>query len=206
MATYDPDFCGQSRKTMTTADTSHAPTRKDESPPTMMQHAKCITPALRRPDGPTTSKDPGVMQAAMYFSGVLTGLALLLAPAKSNGSKGRSWTDRPEETDLVLAHDTSHDWTVSYQKAKAMVDKMTLQEKTIMGMHNPPGVLAELIPSNIIQVSLTGGVSVRNGCSGNIAAIPRLGFPGLCLSDAGQGLRATDAVSGFASGLSVGAR
>ncbi|KAG5926149.1 hypothetical protein E4U42_003588 [Claviceps africana] len=64
-----------------------------------------------------------------------------------------------------------------------MVDQMTLEEK----------------------VGLTGGVSLPNGCSGNIAAIPRLGFPGLCLSDGGQGLRATDAVSGFASGISVGA-
>ncbi|KAG6001553.1 hypothetical protein E4U21_004093 [Claviceps maximensis] len=77
----------------------------------------------------------------------------------------------------------SNDWTVSYQKAQAMVNKMTLEEK----------------------VGLTGGVSLPNGCSGNIAAIPRLGFPGLCLSDAGQGLRATDAVSGFASGIHVGA-
>ncbi|KAG5982219.1 hypothetical protein E4U55_002181 [Claviceps digitariae] len=76
-----------------------------------------------------------------------------------------------------------NDWTVSYQKARAMVSQMTLEEK----------------------VGLTSGVSRPNGCSGNIAAIPRLGFPGLCLNDAGQGLRGTDAVSGFASGIHVGA-
>lgn len=57
------------------------------------------------------------------------------------------------------------------------------------------------------KVSLTGGANgVDNGCSGNIANISRLGFPGMCLSDAGQGLRATDFVSSFPSGIHVGAR
>ncbi|KAG5919028.1 hypothetical protein E4U61_001253 [Claviceps capensis] len=91
---------------------------------------------------------------------------------------------------LLAGHDarsprdaTANDWAVSYEKAQAIVDKMTLEEK----------------------VSLTGGVSLPNGCSGNIPAIPRVNFPGLCLSDAGQGLRATDKVSGFASGIHVGA-
>ncbi|KAG6275156.1 hypothetical protein E4U48_002317 [Claviceps purpurea] len=78
---------------------------------------------------------------------------------------------------------TANDWAVSHGKAQAMVNKMTLEEK----------------------VSLTGGVPLPNGCSGNIPAIPRVNFPGLCLSDAGQGLRATDKVSGFASGIHVGA-
>ncbi|KAG6101990.1 hypothetical protein E4U30_000382 [Claviceps sp. LM220 group G6] len=78
---------------------------------------------------------------------------------------------------------TANDWAVSYGKAQAMIEKMTLEEK----------------------VSLTGGIPLQNGCSGNIPAIPRVNFPGLCLSDAGQGLRATDKVSGFASGIHVGA-
>lgn len=38
------------------------------------------------------------------------------------------------------------------------------------------------------KVNLTAGVSVSNGCSGNIAAIERLDFPGFCVSDAGNGL------------------
>lgn len=54
-------------------------------------------------------------------------------------------------------------------------------------------------------MSLTTGASADNACSGNIPAIQRLGFPGLCLSDAGNGLRATDFVSGWPSGISVGA-
>lgn len=64
-----------------------------------------------------------------------------------------------------------------------MVQNMTLEEK----------------------VSLTTGVSTGTGCSGSIGPISRLGFPGLCLSDAGNGLRATDFVSGWPSGIHVGA-
>lgn len=44
-----------------------------------------------------------------------------------------------------------------------------------------------------------------NGCSGNIPPISSVGFPGLCLSDAGNGLRSADYVSSWPSGWSVGA-
>lgn len=57
-------------------------------------------------------------------------------------------------------------WQAAYQKAKAFVGKLTAEEK----------------------VNLTAGTSVSNGCSGNIAPIPRLDFPGFCVSDAGNGL------------------
>ena len=56
------------------------------------------------------------------------------------------------------------------------------------------------------KVNLTGGVSSTTICSGTIPGIPRLGFPGLCLSDAGNGLRSTNYVDSWASGISVGAR
>ncbi|KAG5938079.1 hypothetical protein E4U60_001523 [Claviceps pazoutovae] len=109
----------------------------------------------------------------MYISAASTPVVVLgLLARLSAGHDARSPRDA-----------TANDWAVSYGKAQAMVDKMTLEEK----------------------VSLTGGVSLPNGCSGNIPAIPRVNFPGLCLSDAGQGLRATDKVSGFASGIHVGA-
>lgn len=55
------------------------------------------------------------------------------------------------------------------------------------------------------KVRLTAGVSSSNGCSGNVPNITRLGFPGMCLSDAGQGLRGADFVSSFPSGIHVGA-
>lgn len=57
-----------------------------------------------------------------------------------------------------------------------------------------------------MQVSLTGGVDLGTGCSGSIAPIERLGFPGMCLSDAGNGLRGTDFVNSYPSGIHVGTR
>lgn len=38
------------------------------------------------------------------------------------------------------------------------------------------------------KVTLTAGGKGKTGCMGNIAAIPRVGFPGFCLSDASNGL------------------
>jgi len=55
------------------------------------------------------------------------------------------------------------------------------------------------------QVSLTAGTNSNTSCPGFLPAIPRLGFPGLCLGDAGNGLRATDFVSSWPSGIHVGA-
>ena len=74
-------------------------------------------------------------------------------------------------------------WAISFNKAAALVQNMTLDER----------------------VSLTTGVSAPNGCSGNIPAIERLNFTGLCLSDAGNGVRNTDFVSSWPSGIHVGA-
>lgn len=74
-------------------------------------------------------------------------------------------------------------WEAAYKKAKSLVAQMTIEEK----------------------VNLTTGYAAPNGCSGNIASISRLGFPGLCLSDAGNGLRSTDFVYSWPSGIHVGA-
>ncbi|KAH8202780.1 hypothetical protein TruAng_003051 [Truncatella angustata] len=56
-----------------------------------------------------------------------------------------------------------------------------------------------------VDVNLTGGYSGDNICSGNIHPVPRLGFPGLCLSDGPSGLRSTNFVSSWPAGFSVGA-
>jgi beta-glucosidase len=57
-----------------------------------------------------------------------------------------------------------------------------------------------------LQTNLTIGIGwAGNGCAGNLGSIPRLGFTGLCLQDAGNGVRGTDFVNAYASGLSVGA-
>lgn len=74
-------------------------------------------------------------------------------------------------------------WADSLAKAKSFVANMTLGEK----------------------VSITAGSSSNTSCSGFVSGIPHLGFPGMCLGDAGQGLRGTDFVSSWPSGIHVGA-
>lgn len=71
------------------------------------------------------------------------------------------------EADNAAAEGTgAGDWAAAYTQARAFVAQLTNEEKW----------------------NLTAGMSGNNSCSGNIIPIPRLGFPGLCLSDAGNGL------------------
>ncbi|KAH9890234.1 glycosyl hydrolase family 3 N terminal domain-containing protein [Xylariomycetidae sp. FL2044] len=74
-------------------------------------------------------------------------------------------------------------WVEAVTKARELVSQLTLEEK----------------------VNLTGGASTETGCSGFIQSIPRLNFTGLCLADAGNGVRATDYVSAWPAGIHVGA-
>jgi beta-glucosidase len=65
-----------------------------------------------------------------------------------------------------------------------MVDRMTLEE-----MNN-----------------LTVGQSTAHtGCVGLSGSAPRVGFPGFCLHDAGNGVRDTDGVNAYASAVHIGA-
>lgn len=73
-------------------------------------------------------------------------------------------------------------WASSYAKAVALVSRMTLEEKA----------------------NITVGLLADSGCSGETGSVPRLNWPGLCLSDAGNGLRNTDYVNAWPSGLHVG--
>ncbi|KAI1442897.1 glycoside hydrolase family 3 protein [Annulohypoxylon stygium] len=81
-------------------------------------------------------------------------------------------------------------WADAYTKALDFVKQLTTEEKVSLA-------------SGIF--SSTGSSGTVNGCSGNIDAIPRMNFSGFCLNDAGQGVRGTDFVSGFPSGLHVAA-
>lgn len=55
------------------------------------------------------------------------------------------------------------------------------------------------------KVNLTTGIGYASGpCSGNTGSIPRLGIPRLCLQDGPNGVRATDFVTHFPSGLAAG--
>ncbi|RYP39591.1 hypothetical protein DL767_002139 [Monosporascus sp. MG133] len=75
-------------------------------------------------------------------------------------------------------------WIGAYGNAQDLVGQMTLEEK----------------------VNITRGFnSSDNVCAGNSGSIPRLQWPGMCLHDAGNGVRATDMVNAYASGIHVGA-
>lgn len=75
-------------------------------------------------------------------------------------------------------------WTNAVEKARMFVSNLTLEEK----------------------VNLTTGVGWTGGrCVGNIPAIERVGFDGLCLQDAPLGVRMTDGVTAFPSGLNAAA-
>ena len=74
-------------------------------------------------------------------------------------------------------------WKTAYTKAEAFVSQLTLEEKA----------------------NVTRGFAADNTCAGNTGTIPRLGWPGLCLMDAGNGVRATDFVNSYPSALHVGA-
>jgi beta-glucosidase len=75
-------------------------------------------------------------------------------------------------------------WAGAYEQARELVGSMTLEEK----------------------VNITRGFAVTdNVCAGNTGTVPRLGWPGMCLHDAGNGVRATDFVSSFPSAIHAGA-
>lgn len=68
-------------------------------------------------------------------------------------------------------------------RAKKLVEKMSIPEK----------------------VNLTTGTGWGSGpCVGNTGSVPRLGIPSLCLQDGPNGVRYTDFVSHFPSGLATG--
>ncbi|KKY16504.1 putative beta-glucosidase m [Diplodia seriata] len=76
------------------------------------------------------------------------------------------------------------DWAPAYAYAADLVGQMTNEEK---------------------QNLTFGFTTTANGCSGTSGSALRVGFPGLCLNDGPAGVRATELVSGFASGISVAA-
>ncbi|KAL7626501.1 glycoside hydrolase 3 [Parahypoxylon ruwenzoriense] len=75
-------------------------------------------------------------------------------------------------------------WADAYGNARDLVGQMTLEEK----------------------VNITRGFTVSdNVCPGITGTVPRLGWPGMCLHDAGNGVRATDLVNSYPSAIHVGA-
>ncbi|KAM0724225.1 hypothetical protein Q7P37_000107 [Cladosporium fusiforme] len=76
------------------------------------------------------------------------------------------------------------EWKRSYEKAKKLVEQMSLVEK----------------------VNVTTGTGWSMGmCVGNTGPVDRLGFPSLCLQDGPLGLRFVDNATAFPAGVTVGA-
>lgn len=75
------------------------------------------------------------------------------------------------------------EWAAAHAKAKALVAQMTDDEKN----------------------NITYGQASTTGCAGVSGSVPRLEFPGLCLADGSNGVRAADGVNGWPSGIHVGA-
>lgn len=91
---------------------------------------------------------------------------------------------RPALTETIGKGYDAANWAEAYDQTHDLVAKMTLEE-----MNN-----------------ITLGVSYPdNGCVGVSGSILRLSFPGLCLHDAGNGVRLTDSINAYASGVSIGA-
>lgn len=104
-------------------------------------------------------------------------------------SPSRKFMSYPFNSDFFLTYGKAQDqgngeWAEAYAKARKLVAHMTLEE-----MNN---------------VTI-GYSSLPNGCSGNSGSVPRLGYPGMCLHDAENGVRYTDGVTSFPSALHVGA-
>jgi len=80
-----------------------------------------------------------------------------------------------------VAANATGGWEDAVTKARAFVDKLTIEEKADM---------------------VTGQAGP---CVGNIVAIPRLGFQGLCLQDGPLAIRVADYASVFSAGVSAAA-
>ncbi|OBZ82958.1 putative beta-glucosidase L [Choanephora cucurbitarum] len=87
-------------------------------------------------------------------------------------------------TQLVNAKVTPLSWDDAYDKAKSLVDKMSLEQK----------------------VNIATGVGWENGpCVGNTIAVEELGFPSLCLQDSPLGIRMANNVTSGVAGINAAA-
>lgn len=89
----------------------------------------------------------------------------------------------PPLTLLLVRASNADAWAEARSRARSLVQQMTLEEK----------------------VNITGGFTADNVCGGNSGSVPRLNWPGMCLHDAGNGVRATDFVNAYPAGIHAGA-
>lgn len=55
------------------------------------------------------------------------------------------------------------------------------------------------------KVNITRGFKADNICAGTTGSVPRLNWPGMCLHDSGNGVRAAELVNAYPSALHSGA-
>ncbi|KAE8154609.1 putative beta-glucosidase M [Aspergillus avenaceus] len=124
------------------------------------------------------------MHAIAGFISLLGGLSLAVAaPTQDNITDDSHFFGQSPPVYPSPEGTGSGAWASAYEKARQFVTQLTDEEK----------------------VNLTAGYNADNGCSGNIPAVPRLNFPGICVSDAANGLRGTDFVNAWSSGIHDGA-
>jgi beta-glucosidase len=112
-------------------------------------------------------------------------LSIYGAPGASQNITSDSYFygQSPYVPPVPLPSGTTSSWASAYSKAAAFVAQLSQEEKS----------------------NLTYGASSKTGCVGYIPPISRLGFKGLCLQDAGNGVRLADGVNAWPSGLHMGA-
>ncbi|KAH9906866.1 beta-glucosidase-related glycosidase [Xylariomycetidae sp. FL2044] len=121
----------------------------------------------------------------MVWSLLVSALCLQSVQARSyglNGSDSQFYGQSPPVYPSPVGNGTTNTrWARSYERAKSLAAQMTLEEK----------------------VNMTRGFT--GTCVGNSGAVPRLGVPPLCLSDAPDGIRGQEYVSAFPAGIHVAA-
>ncbi|KFA62864.1 hypothetical protein S40285_02265 [Stachybotrys chlorohalonatus IBT 40285] len=97
------------------------------------------------------------------------------------------------------------DWRDSYDRARALVARMTLAEKT--NITGGTGIFMGIFPRSLLKIveNIIANVAQGERCNGNTGSALRVGFPQLCLNDAANGIRQTDNVTVFPDGITVGA-
>ncbi|KAI2642746.1 glycoside hydrolase family 3 protein [Xylaria nigripes] len=112
-----------------------------------------------------------------------TFLQLLVLPSVSNSAVISNYANSPPVYPSPPGVGAGA-WADAYSRAGHLVGQMTLEER----------------------VNITRGFAVRdNTCAGNTGTVPRLDWPGFCIHDAGNGVRAADLVTSFPSALHAGA-
>lgn len=109
---------------------------------------------------------------------------LALLTLLHNGAQAVKWTSEIVYPSPQGYGGGDSDWSEAYGKAKDAV--------------------AKLGPKDMNNLTIGYGTA-NTGCVGVSGSANKIGFPGLCLHDAGNGVRDTDGVNSYASGISAGA-